>query len=137
NNNVTLNGITPGGALAGAVNGGTIDNTLSGSITLAATSNVSTGWADKSFRMTGQITGAGGLQLDKLFYTQQPPIFQINNTTNNWSGGTTINAGTLYAGAGALPATGNLKFGGFFTQSSLSTLNGPNLVLGTNGQSGP
>jgi hypothetical protein len=73
---------------------GVIDNTLSGTITLNSTSNVSTGWADKTFRMTGQITGAGGLQFDKLLYTQQPPVFQVTNTTNNYAGGTTINAGT-------------------------------------------
>lgn len=135
NNNVTLNGITPGGAIAGAVSGGTIDNTLSGTITLAKTSNVSTGWADKTFRMTGPITGPGGLQFDKMFYTQQPPVFQVNNAANDYAGGTTINAGTVYFTAG-LPAAGNLKFGGYFTQSSLGTLSGPNLALGTNGITG-
>lgn len=135
NNNVTLNGITAGGALAGAVNGGTIDNTLSGTITLNATSNISTGWADKTFRMTGKITGPGGLQFDKLFYTQQPPVFQVNNAANDYAGGTTINAGTVYFTAG-LPSTGNLKFGGYYTQSTLNILTGPNLVLGTNGITG-
>jgi autotransporter-associated beta strand protein len=137
NNNVTLNGLTFGGALAGAVSGGTIDNTLSGNIILNSTSNVSTGWADKTFRMTGTITGAGGLQFDKLLYTQQPPVFQVTNAGNTYSGGTTINAGTVYFASAALPSTGLLTFGGTFTQSSLNTLNGPNLVIGTNGLTGP
>jgi autotransporter-associated beta strand protein len=136
NNNVTLNGLSPGGALAGAVIGGTPDNTLTGTLTLNATSNISTGWADKTFRITGQITGPGGLQFDKMLFTQQPPVFQITNTANNWAGGTTINAGTVYFTQGALPSTGLLTFGGFQTQSSLGgTFTGPNIVLGTNGLS--
>ena len=137
NNVVTLNGLTPGGALAGAVSGGTIDNTLSGQVNLsgAGMNNISTGWADKTFRITGKITGVGGLQFDKLLYTQQPPVFQINNAANDWSGGTTINAGTVYFTAG-LPSTGNLNLGGYFTQSTLNILTGANIVLGTNGLSG-
>jgi autotransporter-associated beta strand protein len=135
NNNVTLNGLTPGGALSGAVIGGTPDNTLTGTLTLNATSNISTGWADKTFRITGKVTGPGGLQMEKLLYTQQPPIFQLTNTSNDYAGGTTINAGTAYFADGALPSTGNLKFGGFQTASTLNILTGPTLVLGTNGQS--
>ena len=141
---ITLNGLTPGGALAGAISGGTIDNTLTTLLNLngAGMNNISTGWSDKTFRITGKITGAGGLQFDKGFYTQQPPVFQINNAANDYSGGTTINAGTVYFTAG-LPATGNLNFGGYFTQSALTgagnvinILTGPNIVLGTNGLAG-
>jgi autotransporter-associated beta strand protein len=136
NNNVTLNGLTPGGALAGAVISGTPDNTLSGTLTLAATSNVSTGWSDKTFRMTGKVTGPGGLQFDKMLYTQNPPVFQLTNTGNDYAGGTRINAGTVYFADGALPSSGLLTFGGFQTQSGLAgTYTGPNLVIGTGGLS--
>jgi len=133
NNNVTLNGLTPGGALAGAVIGGTPDNTLSGTLTLVATSNISTGWSDKTFRITGKVTGQGGLQFDKMLYTQNPPVFQLTNTANDYAGGTRINAGTVYFADGALPG-GNLTFGGFQTQSGLG-LTGPNIVIGTGGLS--
>jgi autotransporter-associated beta strand protein len=133
NNNVTLNGLTPGGALAGAVIGGTPDNTLSGTLTLASTSNISTGWSDKTFRVTGKVTGPGGLQFDKMLYTQNPPVFQLTNTGNDYAGGTRINAGTVYFADGALPG-GNLAFGGFQTQSGLG-LTGPNVVIGTGGLS--
>jgi len=133
-NNVTLNGLTPGGAIVGAAIAGTPDDTLSGTITLngAGMNNVSTGWSDKTFRMTGQMTGSGGLQFDKLLYTQNQPVFSVTNTTNNYAGGTTINAGSVYFANGALPA-GNLTFGGTF-QSGVTP--GGGLILGTNGQSG-
>jgi fibronectin-binding autotransporter adhesin len=113
NNNITLNGLTPGGALAGAVVGGTPTNTFTGTLTLNATSNVSTGWADKVMNLTGKITGAGGLVIDKLHFTQQPPIVNVTNTTNDYAGPTIINSGTVTFTAGALPG-GNLAFGGTF-----------------------
>ena len=48
--------------------GGGGNNTLTGQLTLNATSNVSTSWSDKSLTINGKITGAGGLQQD-LFNT--------------------------------------------------------------------
>ena len=113
NNNITLNGLTQGGALSGSVVGGTPTNTFTGTLTLNATSNISTGWADKTMNWTGVITGAGGLVIDKLHFTQQPGIFNITNTGNNYLGSTTINTGTVQFTANALPS-GNLKFGGTF-----------------------
>ena len=113
NNNVTLNGMSHGGALAGSVVGGSPTNTLTGTLTLAATSNISTGWNDKTFNISGKITGAGGLVIDKLLFTQAPGIINIQNATNDYAGGTTLNSGTVQFTTGALPG-GNLKFGGTF-----------------------
>jgi fibronectin-binding autotransporter adhesin len=136
NVNVTLNGLTPGGALViGGVNANS-DTTLSGNIVLNATSNVASGWSDHTGRLTGVISGAGGLQIDKQNYTQQPLTLQITNA-NTYSGGTTINAGTVYfTGATSLPAGGLLTLGGYSTLSSQTSANAGNIVLGTNGLSG-
>jgi autotransporter-associated beta strand protein len=134
NNNITLNGMTPGGAFSGAVIGGTPVNTLTGTLTLNATSNISTGWNDKTINFQGLITGSGGLVIDKLMYTQNPPIVNITNTTNNYAGGTTINSGTVAFATGALPATGNLKFGGTFGNGG--NVGVGQLTLGTGGLTG-
>jgi fibronectin-binding autotransporter adhesin len=123
NNNITLNGMTPGGAIVGSVISGTPTTNLTGSLTLNATSNVSTGWSDKTFTISGQITGAGGLVFDKLLFTQLPPLFNVTNATNNYSGGTTINAGTVngLVDGTTLPSTGLLTFGGAFGGGQMTT----------------
>ncbi|MHA3773695.1 autotransporter-associated beta strand repeat-containing protein [Verrucomicrobiota bacterium sgz303538] len=131
NNNVTLNGMTPGGAFVGAVVTGTPINNLTGSLTLNATSNIS---ADKTFTISGKISGPGGLVIDKLLYTQNPGVFNITNTANDYAGGTTINTGTVAFATGALPASGNLKFGGTFGNGG--NVGVGQLVLGTGGLSG-
>jgi fibronectin-binding autotransporter adhesin len=126
NNNVTLNGMTPGGALAGALVGGTPTDNLTGTLTLAANSNVSTGWSDKTLIISGSVTGPGGLEFDKLNYTQNQPNFVLSSTNNNYAGPTTIDAGSVYFAAGALP-NGNLVFSGNYQQSN--TVPGGGLVL--------
>ena len=137
--NVTLNGITSGGALlVGGINAAS-STILTGNLTLAGTgfSNISTGWADHVGTIAGKITGTGGLQIDKQNYSQQPPTIVISNATNDYSGGTTINAGTVYfSNATALPSTGLLTLGGYSTASNQTTLNASNIVLGTGGLSG-
>ncbi len=140
NPSVTLNGLTPGGALVvGGINGQS-STILSGQLTLAGAglfSNVVTGWADHLGTITGKITGAGGLQIEKQNYSQQPPVIVINNSANDYSGGTTINGGTVYfSTAASLPSTGNLTLGGYQAASSQTTLNGPNIALGAGGLSG-
>ena len=134
NNNVTLFGMTPGGALAGSVVGGSPTNTLTGTLTLDSTANISTGWNDKTFNISGKITGFGGLVIDKLLFTQNPGIFNISNATNDYAGGTTINTGTVAFATGALPSTGNLKFGGTF--GNAGNFGTGQLVLGTGGLTG-
>ena len=144
-NNVILNGMSPGGALAGSVTGGTPVNTLSGTLTLNATSNVTTGWSDKTINLTGIISGPGGLVLEKMNYTQNQPIFNLANSANSFNGDLTIRAGTVFsAAAGTALGNGNLNFNGsaetvLTTASAAETTFGAvsgGLVLGTNGQAG-
>ena len=72
-NPLTLNGTTSYvwggetlvGALVGDNLGGGGNNTLTGTLTLAATSNIpSTSWDDKSVTLAGLISGSGELQQD-------------------------------------------------------------------------
>ena len=102
-NNVTLNGLTNGlavagttvnGALAGDILGGSGNNTLTGQLTLAATSNLTSSWNDKSLTVTGQITGGGGLQVDLFRTGNGPSLIIVGNSTNNYAGNTIINSGT-------------------------------------------
>ena len=105
-NSITLNGLTTNlngntGALVGDNFTGAGNNTLNGTLTLAVTgvfSNVSTsgsGSPGNSLTLAGQVTGGGGLQID-LYHTGNggPHIF-LTNATNNYTGGTLVNAGTL------------------------------------------
>jgi alpha-amylase len=118
-NNFTLTGLTPGGALvSGNLPGGNVTN-LTGTITLNATSNISSWWNDKTLQLSGKITGTGGLILD-IAQSLGNPIggrFYITGSTNDYQGATTVNGTTvgqfgfpgqamLYLGANnALPAT--------------------------------
>ncbi|HET6251855.1 MAG TPA: autotransporter-associated beta strand repeat-containing protein [Tepidisphaeraceae bacterium] len=113
-NNITLNGVTTGGALVGGLDTGGVSNTLSGTLTLAATSNVSTYWSDKTLTISGQITGPGALQIDKVLSGNNPPVIVLSNTTNNYSGGTLLDAGTVQFVNGGL-GTGNITFVGSST----------------------
>ncbi len=111
-NNITLNGITAGGAIVGGMDNGVVSNTLGGTLTLAATSNLSTSWSDKTLTVAGQITGAGGLQIDKYISTNPAPNITLTNASNNYAGGTILNAGVLNFASGALGTVGNITFGG-------------------------
>ncbi len=159
-NNITLNGMTPNGALVGGVANNPQANTLSGTLTLAATSNLTTVWNDKTLTITGQVTGPGGLIVDNYSTGTQPGgVIVLSNPTNNYQGDTTINANKngfanpiLQAGAaGVVPSTGNLNVNGqldlnHFSQS-VGALNGigtvdsstagtPTLTIGSNNASG-
>lgn len=122
-NNVTLNGITEftagfGGALIGGVDGGNNTATLSGTLTLNATSNVASYWSDKTFVISGKVTGVGGLRIDKVATGNGAPNVSLTNSTNDYSGGTTISAGAaggvLIFANNAL-GSGNLTFAGSST----------------------
>ncbi len=159
-NNVTLNGTTTDGALVGGLQTNPVNNTYSGTLTLAATSNVTTFWSDKILDITGQVTGPGGLIVDNYSTGTQPGgVIVLSNPTNNYQGDTTINANKngfanpiLQAGAaGVVPSTGNLNVNGqldlnHFSQS-VGALNGigvvdsstagtPTLTIGSNNASG-
>ena len=102
-NPITLNGIggTVDGyakpAIYGDGSGGAY--TLSGQITLAATSDVGNYYGNGMLTLGGKITGPGGLVLGKTAPTladEYGPITLVGTTSNDYSGGTTINRGTVY-----------------------------------------
>ncbi len=141
-NNITLNGITTNGALIGAIATGAQANTLSGTLTLAATSNITTFWSDKTFTITGQVTGAGGLTIDSYTGSNNGgAIVVLNNTANpanNYAGDTTVDAGTSGSGsptlrmgaANQIPSgsgVGNVTVNGIFSLNGFSqAMNGLN-----------
>ena len=96
-NNVTLNGLTTGGAFVGGVDTGAVSNTFSGTLTLAQTSNVSTYWSDKTLTIAGKVTGPGGLVIDRVASGNNSPNIVLSNTGNDYAGGTTVNNATLLA----------------------------------------
>jgi fibronectin-binding autotransporter adhesin len=134
-NNITLNGLTTNGAIFSGNLGVNNVTNLTGQITLNSTSNVSTWWHDKTLRLSGKITGSGGLD----FITQPGSVggrYFVTGATNDYSGATSVTGATggafvgvgwsdqsmLYLGAtNALPTTSAL------------TLNNADLYL--NGQS--
>ena len=106
-NNVTLNGITTGlpltvacnGALCGNNRAGGNQNTLSGTLTLNANSNISTSWNDKSLVITGPVVGPGdGLQIDIFNTASQPTNVSLLNSNNTYGGATIVNNATLAIG---------------------------------------
>jgi autotransporter-associated beta strand protein len=115
-NNITLNGTTANGAIvSGNRPGGNVNN-LTGQITLNATSNFTSRWNDKTLRLSGKITGSGGLNFD-LQNTSVGGRFFVTGATNDYLGATSVTGATaplfgytgqamLYLGAtNALPTT--------------------------------
>lgn len=131
-NDITLNGTRTGGSLIGAIATGGQSTTLSGTLTLAQTSNVTTFWSDKTFTIAGQVTGPGGLIIDDYNQGAQPGgHIVLSNPANNYQGDTTVNANTggqsnpiLYAGAVNVipsgPSAGNLIVNGQFDLNTFS-----------------
>ena len=115
-NPITLNGI--GGTMDSATkpaiygDGSGAAYTLSGQITLAASSDVGNSENNAPLTISGQITGPGGLVIGKPGtspVTQYGGVTLAGTASNNYSGGTTINRGTLYlqksGGAIAIPSS--------------------------------
>lgn len=135
-NDITLNGLTTlngnSGALVGDNLGGGGVNILTGTLTLAATSNVTTSWSDKSLTIAGKVTGPGGLQIDLYRTGNQPSQITLTNSTNDYAGNTTVNAGQLRLGASnVIPdgaGKGNVAVNGgatlVFTGDFSDTING-------------
>lgn len=103
-NNFTLNGLggDAGDGLKSAIYadggaGGFGEYLLSGSVTLAATSNIS-GHNINNLRVLGQITGPGGLTKGSGRIDENSALI-LNNTANDYAGDTTITNGTLKLGA--------------------------------------
>jgi autotransporter-associated beta strand protein len=146
-NNITLNGITTNGALAVSNTSG-ITSSLTGTITLAATSNLTGSWSDKQLIITGQITGPGGLELDDIS-GRQGGIIQLSNSSNNFQGGVNISAGVGNGGGGPTlqtnannvipygPAAGDVTDNGYLTlegnTQNINALNGSGSVRSEGG----
>lgn len=86
----TNNGVFDGALVVGTTSGGT--DTLSGTLTLNADSNISASWSDKIISITGQVTGNGGLIVDPVGASRNGTDLQLGNSTNNYLGNTTISA---------------------------------------------
>ena len=150
-NNITLNGMSYGtnsggpaatnagpwnGALMGDSLAGVVSNTINGTITLNATSNITTNWNDKTLILAGNVTGVGGLVIDNSApNSRQGGIIRLSNTTNDYQGDTTINNGnsgaqpTLTMGAAnVLPSgvgKGNMIVNGNFDMAGYNqSING-------------
>jgi autotransporter-associated beta strand protein len=119
-------------ALVGSRNGGVHTNTLSGTLTLAATSNVRTFSGNHTLSITGKITGPGGLTVDRP--AGQIPIIVLSNTANDYQGDTTMNGALLRLGAsdvvpnggtaGNVVLTGAALTGGLNLNGFSDTING-------------
>ncbi len=84
-------------AIYGDGGGGTYN--LSGQITLAATSDIGNYAGNGTMTLGGKITGPGGLVLGKTNPTladEYGTIAIAGSVSNDYSGGTTINRGTVY-----------------------------------------
>ncbi len=86
--------------------------TLSGQITLAASSDVGNSENNAPLILSGKITGPGGLVIGKpgtASVTQYGGVTLAGTASNNYSGTTTINRGTVYlqksGGAIAIPSS--------------------------------
>ena len=102
--NFTLNGLggDAGDGLKSAIyadggGGGFNEYLLTGSVTLAATSNIS-GHTTNNLRVLGQITGPGGLTKGSGRGDENSALI-LNNPANDYAGNTTITNGTLKLGA--------------------------------------
>ena len=142
---LTLNGIgsTASGvarpAIYGDGSGGVY--TLSGQITLAASSDVGNSKNNSTLSITGKITGPGGLTVGCMAATagtQSGTVTIGGATSNDYTGGTTIARGTVYLqktdGATAIPGDVTLTAGGVSgggVWSSYLVLKGPNQISST------
>ena len=119
-------------AIYGDGSGGASTYTLSGQITLAASSDVGNYYGNGMLTFSGKITGPGGLVLGKSAPTladEYGAIALAGATSNDYSGGTTINRGKVYLQktGGAIAIPGNL------TLTTALTLNTGNTYLILNG----
>jgi fibronectin-binding autotransporter adhesin len=90
-NNITLNGPATNGAIIGAIATGAQANTISGTLTLASTSNITTFYSDKVLTISGLVTGGGGLTIDPYTGGNNPGgIIILSNPSNNYQGNTTV-----------------------------------------------
>lgn len=118
-NAFTLNGMGQGGGTYGGgdykaslfIDGHTKSVALSGLITLNSGSCSIGVYGDSSGTITGQITGSGNLVRGNGTRSADYGNLVISNTSNNYTGSTIINGGSLTLGAsGVIPDASNLVF---------------------------
>ncbi|MEI7908841.1 MAG: autotransporter-associated beta strand repeat-containing protein [Verrucomicrobiota bacterium] len=132
-NNVTLNGLATVSGRVGSLMGGFQDgasaNTLTGILTLAASgpNSVTTWWSDKTFTLSGQVTGIGGLQVNNAVVgdTNGNAIIYLSNSSNDYEGDTTVsNNSILRLGANNVipdgPGKGNVIVNGILNLNGFS-----------------
>jgi autotransporter-associated beta strand protein len=137
---ITLNGI--GGAMDGtaraaiAGDGSGAAYTLTGQITLAASSDVGNSENNAPLTLSGKISGPGGLVIGKpgtVSVTQYGGVTIAGTDSNTYGGSTTINRGTLYLqkSGGAIAIPGNISIAPSDTSEQGNTyliLNGSNQI---------
>ena len=131
------NGVTKP-ALYGDGSGGLY--TVSSQITLAASSDVGNAKTNGPLTISGQITGPGGLVVENTLPTltsQSGTVTITGATSNDYTGGTTINRGTVYlqktGGAIAIPGDVTISAGGSSTPlwNTYVALQGSNQIAAT------
>ncbi|MBN2578715.1 MAG: autotransporter-associated beta strand repeat-containing protein [Pirellulales bacterium] len=137
---ITLNGIggTNDGYAKPAIygDGGSGTFTISGQISLAATSDIGNYTGNGTLTLSGKITGPGGLVLGKLAPTMadENGVITLSGATgNDYTGGTTINRGTVYLAktGGAVAIPGNVTLSTATVAATGNTylvLNGSNQI---------
>jgi len=124
NNNITLNGGAGPNALGALYNSSVIAShtpLYTGTITLTAGTNSSAGNTTSGFTITGQITGSGS------FTKIGTGLLSTFNNNNNYTGSTTISAGTLRV----IKAFGAITPTASFTSTTLSVSFSGTLPSGT------
>jgi autotransporter-associated beta strand protein len=119
--------------------GGSAAYTLTGQITLSATSDIGNYGGNGMMNLSGKITGIGGLVLGKASPTLADETGEITlsgTLGNNYTGGTTINRGTVYLQKtnNALAIPGNVTIKTATTAATGSTfliLKGSNQIAST------
>jgi autotransporter-associated beta strand protein len=140
---ITLNGIgtAKDGYAKPAIygDGGSGTFTISGQITLAATSDIGNYTGNDTLTLGGKITGPGGLVLGKLapsMADENGAIRIAGSTSNDYAGGTTINRGTVYLAknGGGIAIPGNVTLSTATVAATGNTyliLNGSNQIAST------
>ena len=91
-----------GGVLTNDLSARTVNNLTTGNITLGANGGVIAATTGTTFTIAENITGAGSLTAGSTAIIDGAPklgTVSLTATTNDYSGGTTVNAGTLTMGA--------------------------------------
>ena len=113
---------------------GCLQYTLSGTITLNATSDIG-GYNANDINITGNVTGPGGLVKGVTTRTEDADVLTLSSTLNNFVGGVTINHGTLRLGvANAIPSgpgVGGVVVNGTAVTASMGPTATPIITTGT------